>query len=101
MKDDDIKHLANLAKIELTDEEISMYVKDIPDILKFVDQLQEVDVEDDNGKVESALVRNVFREDENPHESGLYTEDLLKEAPKSRDGYVEVKKVLNTDGAGA
>ncbi|MBU1557486.1 aspartyl/glutamyl-tRNA amidotransferase subunit C, partial [Patescibacteria group bacterium] len=61
-------------------------------ILGFIDQIQNADV--DITEREAGEVRNIMREDINPHESGKYTEDILREVPKVRDGYVEVKKIL-------
>ena len=100
MKDEDIRQLANLARIEITDEEVKSYKKEFTDILGYVDQIKNASTED-GGQIESVTVRNVFREDAESHESGLYTEDILNSAPESKDGYVKVQKVLNTDNAGA
>ena len=96
MNEEDIKHLATLARLDLTDEEVKSYTKEFTDILGYVEQIKEVEM-DDSGTIESAGVRNAFREDENPHESGKYTEDLVNSAPKSRDGYIETQKILNTN----
>ena len=38
--------------------------------------------------------RNILREDEEPHVSGMYTEDILAAAPDQEDGYVKVKAIL-------
>jgi hypothetical protein len=36
-----------------------------------------------------------MRDDANPHESGLYTDDLLKAAPAVKDAHVVVKQVIS------
>ena len=41
----DINYVANLARIELSDEEKSTYQKQLGDVLKYFDKLQELDVE--------------------------------------------------------
>jgi aspartyl-tRNA(Asn)/glutamyl-tRNA(Gln) amidotransferase subunit C len=92
----DIKHLANLARLELTDEEIAAYEAEFADILAYIDQLKEVDISDDK-PIEGAVVRNVFREDENPVESGINKDTLLDEAPNTHNGYVKVQKILDTN----
>ena len=97
MQKDDIKHLADLARLELNDTEIATYTEDVTEILGFVDQLQKANLGDGENQIESAAVRNVFREDDDTHESGEYTKDLLKEAPKTKDDFVLVKKILNND----
>ena len=43
------------------------------------------------------LVKNVWREDGEPRARGGFTADILAAAPRVRDGYIEVKKILNTD----
>jgi len=87
-----IKALAELARLDISDAEVAQLEKEIPDILKFVEQVQGAagDV-----KETSPELRNVMRADENPHESGEYTERLLDAAPKHKDGRVVVKQVVS------
>ena len=88
----DIRALADLARLEISDAEVAQLEKEIPDILKFVEQIQNVAGEANETSPE---LRNVMREDEHPHESGIYTERLLKAAPKQKDGRVVVKQVVS------
>lgn len=88
----DIEKLSELARIEMSQEEKEKILKDMDSILGFVNQIQEADV--DITEREAGEIRNIMRKDENPHESGEYTEDILKEAPKVRNEYIEVKKIL-------
>lgn len=94
MNKDDILNLAGLARLDLTDEEIATYGKNIPEILSYVGKLNDVKT-DESGRIESAGIRNVFREDGEPHETGLHTDDILNGAPDIMDGFVKVKKILN------
>ena len=91
----DIKALADLVRLDISDAEVAKLEKEIPDILKFVEQIQAVasDV-----KPTSPELRNVIRADENPHETGMYTGKLLAAAPKSEDGRVVVKQVVTRKG---
>ncbi|OGD67186.1 hypothetical protein A2442_02220 [Candidatus Campbellbacteria bacterium RIFOXYC2_FULL_35_25] len=88
----DIEKLAELARIEMSQQEKEKILGEMDSILGFIDQIQGAKV-DINGR-EAGEVRNIMREDGDPHESGKYTKDILKGAPKTRDGYVEVKKIL-------
>lgn len=88
-----MEHLAKLARLKLTEEEVEKYTKEFGDILGYVEKIKEVSG-DDSERIESAGVRNVFREDGEPQESGMYTDELLAEAPESKDGFVKVKKIL-------
>jgi len=88
----DIEKLAELARIEMSQQEKEKILGEMDSILGFIDQIQDAKV--DITRREAGEVRNIMREDGDPHESEKYTKDILKEAPKTRDGYVEVKKIL-------
>jgi aspartyl-tRNA(Asn)/glutamyl-tRNA(Gln) amidotransferase subunit C len=93
MQKEDIERLAVLARIALTSEEAVAFAGSITSILGYVSEIKEITGE---GKAEKALgaVNNVMREDTDPHDPALYTDDLLALAP-GRDGqYVKVKKIL-------
>lgn len=89
----DIDTLAELSRLELSEDEKNGFLKDLEGILAYVGELKkvggELPVEQD-----TALVRNVMRADEASHEAGIFTADILAEAPKTKDGYVVVKKIL-------
>lgn len=88
----EIEKLASLSRIAVTAEEKELLRKDIESILSYVAKVQ--------AHAGEAVVpplsahRNIFREDKDSHESGLYTEALLAAAPQSEKGYVVVKKIL-------
>ncbi len=89
---EDIKKLANLARIKLSEEEEGRFAKEIESILGYVAQIQKVSGKED---VKTAgAVRNVLREDSEPHEAGIFSEDLIAEAPQKDGEYVKVKKIL-------
>lgn len=91
----DVAKLAELSRIELTPEEKVRYEKEIGSILGYVNRIQEADLGDvQPADREAGVIRNVFREDDNPHESGVYSDEILAEVPKRREDYVEVKKIL-------
>lgn len=94
MKKEEVQHLANLARLELTDAEVEQYTKEFGGILEYVHSVNEVSSSLDASRIESVSVRNVFREDGPAHQSGEYTDDILKEAPDTQDGFVKVKKIL-------
>ena len=88
----DVKALARLARLEVSDEELPKLEKEIPAILELVETIQEVSANVSNNEPE---IRNVMREDSEPHESGKYTEDLLAAAPSTKDDQVAVKQVIS------
>ena len=86
-----IKALAELARLEVSDAEMAKLEKEIPDILKFVETIQSANVD---VEAKAPELRNVMRADENPHETGEYTERLLHAAPKSENDRIVVKQVV-------
>jgi len=90
----DVEKLANLSRLTLSPEEIEARRKEISDIVGFIETLSEAGDFDESDVIESAGVRNVMQPDENPHESELYTKDLIELAPDSQDDFVKVKKIL-------
>ncbi len=93
-----VSALAQLARLEVSDEELARLEKEIPEILKFVETIQKV-----SGKsiAPSPALINVMRADDppagGPHEGGLYTETLLKAAPASVGNRIAVKQVLRRE----
>lgn len=88
----DIAALAKLARLEVSAEELVKLETEIPAILAFVDTIQKAQA---GQEAEAPALRNVMRADENPIESGTYTETLLAAAP-SRDGdRFAVKQVIS------
>lgn len=97
MKKEDIQHLANLSRLELTDEELEKYAGEFDSIIAYVDKIKEVTDSDEDLKIENASVKNVFREDDNIQEGGIHTEKILNEAPDTHEDFVKVKKILNNN----
>ncbi len=87
-----IEKMAELARIKLSLEEKDGLTKDMQSILSYVDQIKEAGAE--KAERDSSVNFNVFRKDENPHESGIYTEKLLGESPDREGSYIKVKKIL-------
>jgi aspartyl-tRNA(Asn)/glutamyl-tRNA(Gln) amidotransferase subunit C len=92
MNREEVLKLAKLARIEISDAEAEMLSHEFEAILKYVGEIKNSKIE--NTKITNYPIRNVLREDTNPHESGIYTEALLSEVPKRKGNHVEVKKIL-------
>jgi len=88
---DEVKNLANLARIELPENEVESLSKEMGSILDYVSVIQ--DVTGDMERVVTSL-HNVMRDDVVTNAPGSYTEDLLANAPKRDKDYLVVKKIL-------
>ncbi|PIQ66453.1 MAG: Asp-tRNA(Asn)/Glu-tRNA(Gln) amidotransferase GatCAB subunit C [Candidatus Zambryskibacteria bacterium CG11_big_fil_rev_8_21_14_0_20_42_18] len=101
MDKEQVRNLAKLARIELKDEEAENLTHEFEAILDYVGEVKEVT---DNFTPPSSggasklttddTLRNVFREDSNPHETGIYTKAVLEQAPMKAGNYIKVKKIL-------
>lgn len=89
---DDVKKLANLARIKLTEKEEEKFAKEIDGIVGYIDQIQSF-TGISGGQV-AGRVTNVLREDSMAHESGINTEAILENAPERDGDYIKVKKIL-------
>ncbi len=94
----EVEKLAELARLEIPENEMQEFLDNLQSILGYVGQIQEVAAEKiSNFQVPISnenQIYNVMREDENPRESGTYTEKILAEAPETQDGYFKVKQIL-------
>lgn len=88
---EDVKHVANLARLELTETEFEKFSKQLGDILKYVEQMNEVDTKDVEPMAHPIPVVNVMREDEVRYEQTKA--DLMKNAPEEEDGFFKVPKI--------
>lgn len=87
----DLDNLSRLARIDIDSSEKQKMLHDMQAILGYVSEINQVEGELVRG--EESLF-NVVREDTVTRETGEMTEVLLREAPKAKDGYVEVDQVL-------
>ncbi|HEV7702088.1 MAG TPA: Asp-tRNA(Asn)/Glu-tRNA(Gln) amidotransferase subunit GatC [Candidatus Paceibacterota bacterium] len=92
----DVSKLAELARIELSEEEKGEILKDMENILGYIKQIEEVKVEDEMPEYNTY---NVWREDEirnenSPEASKFSAELIIEQFPDSQDGFLKVKKIL-------
>lgn len=92
---EELRKLAELARIEVPDSELEELRGQLGTILDYVGQIQTADTEGvPEAKDSLPPLRNVFRDDNEPHETGLYTDSIVANFPKSEGGYLKVKKIL-------
>lgn len=90
---EEIIHMAKLASLNLSEEEIQKYTDDMQDILAFAETISKVNTEGIDESVAATDNYNVFRKDE-VKEFGN-REILLQNAPSQDDGMFHLPKVIN------
>ena len=93
IKREDILHLAELSDLSLSDEEVESLGKDLRGIVKYISQLDELDVSDIEPTYQVFEMENVWRDDEMV-DQGVTREQLLMLSPEYQDNQVKVPKVL-------
>ncbi len=96
MNKEKVLNLANLARIRIADDEAEKLSHDFEAILNYVGEVKNATKDTNNSQptTDSYALRNVMREDGEGHESGVYTERLLAEAPAREGDFIKVKKIL-------
>lgn len=89
----DVKRLATLSGLNLTDDEARSLGADLESIIKYVDKLDELDVDGVEPTYQLTDLVNVFRGDE-VAQGEVSREQLLALAPDSSDSQIRVPKVL-------
>lgn len=87
----DVEHVAKLARLELTEEEKELYTKQLGDVLKYVDQMNEVNTSNIKPMAQVVDMVNVMREDVVHYEQTK--EELMANAPEKENGFFKVPKI--------
>lgn len=94
LSEKDIAHIAQLARLELTQEEVKSYGSQITDILNYADKLVAVDDKSSQDMPVHGLV-NVLREDN--IKPSFTKDEVFKNAPLYENGYMKVQAVFSND----
>jgi aspartyl-tRNA(Asn)/glutamyl-tRNA(Gln) amidotransferase subunit C len=89
---EEVRNIARLARVGLSDDEVSRLQSQLSQILDYFQRLQEVDTENVPPTAHTLAMHNVMRDDE-PHPS-LDKEDVLANAPQREEDLFRVRAVL-------
>lgn len=89
---EDVIHIAKLARIEISDEELEKYTIDLDNIVNYSNTLSSIDVSGVEPTNHILDIKNVFRADE--VKPSYDREEILKNAPTKAGGCVSVPKVI-------
>ena len=89
---DDVLHVAKLARVALTDDEIETFSTQLTEIISHFDVLNAVDTEGVEPTAHTLPIHNVFVEDVS--RPSLPRDEVLALAPLTEDGYLRVRAVL-------
>lgn len=92
-----VRHVAHLARLSVTDVEVSKFAEQLSSVLLYIEQLDELDTADVPPTAHPLPVMNVLRADEvrQPWDS----ERALANAPQRQNGFFKVPKVLDQESS--
>ena len=85
----DVRYVANLARLKLSDEEVSLFEGQLTDVLRYMSNLRETETE---SGTEAVPVSNELRDD--VAKDWFTAEEALSNAPRQRDHLFIVPKVM-------
>lgn len=88
----EVSHIAHLARLHLTDEEMEKFSHQLSNILSYMEKLNELDTSNIEPTSHVMPIKNVFREDK--ISSCLSPQDALKNAPDRADNFFRVPRII-------
>lgn len=98
---DDVTHIANLAKIELTEEEVLRFQQELSQVLEYFTMLEQVDTANISPMLHSSLATNVTRKDALRDPDHNRRADLLAAFAASENEQCKIKAVFEQHHADA
>ncbi|MEY2398353.1 MAG: aspartyl-tRNA(Asn)/glutamyl-tRNA(Gln) amidotransferase subunit [Actinomycetota bacterium] len=89
---EDVAHVALLARLEVTEDELDMFTGQLADILEHADDVEALDVSGVDAMAHPLQLRNVFRDD--VVQPCLDRDEVLAQAPAAEEGRFRVPRIL-------
>lgn len=91
----EVKHVAKLAKLNLTPQEVKKFQEQLSEVLSYVEILKEVKTEKIEPTSQVTSLENIFSEDKS--EKSLSQKQSLSGSKKTFQGRFQIKRILNND----
>lgn len=92
---DDVKHIAKLANLKLTEEEINKFTPQLSTIVDYISELSEVDTKDTEPTSQTTGLTDVSREDQVISDESLSQDKALSGTEEVHNGYFKVGAILS------
>ena len=90
---DEVKKVAQLARLELNESEINQHAEQLEKILEYIKQLEKINTKDIPCTTRAIEVVNVLRKDEKKNYAN--SEEILDLAPSRENKFFKVPKIIN------
>ena len=93
----DVTHVANLARLTLTKEELIIFSEQLSEVVSYVSELNKVDTKSVEPTSQTTKLVNVFRNDLEV-DTGLTGDEVLSGTDKTHNGYFVVPQIVSKEG---
>lgn len=90
--EEDVKHVASLAKLEFSDDEIGKFTSQIEDIMNMANELRKIDTTGVEPTINVTDAVNIMRDD--VATAPISREELMKNVPEHEDGFIKVPAII-------
>ncbi len=94
---EEVAKIAGLARLELSEDELSAAASDLSGILSHFSAISDIDTSDVLSADDMSGLKNIARADEAMPEAIASTDDLMKNVPRTHNGYVQVAGVFSEE----
>ncbi len=89
---EEVKHIALLARLELTPEQLEQFTRELDEIISYARKISSLDTENVKPTTHAMQVGNILREDE--PRSSLSNEKALQNSPEKEGPYFKVPRLV-------
>lgn len=94
---DDVKKIAQLANLQVSDQEVDLFAKQFSSTIEVINELNEIDTQNVNATYQVTGLQNITREDEISPENTLSQEKALINAKNTHQGYFVVNRIIDNN----
>jgi aspartyl-tRNA(Asn)/glutamyl-tRNA(Gln) amidotransferase subunit C len=95
LSEKEVKHVAKLARLDLTPQEVKRFQEQLSEILSYIEVLSEVKVEKIEPTSQVTSLENVFSKDQN--QSSLSQKEALSGAEETHRGFFKIKRIIRNN----
>jgi len=89
-----LKHIAELAKIEFSEEELESFMNDLNNILNYVDEIKKLNLDNFEPMVGGPIQKLELREDNVKIESEETKRLIIEQFPAKKENYLKISRII-------
>ncbi|MBI4226168.1 Asp-tRNA(Asn)/Glu-tRNA(Gln) amidotransferase subunit GatC [Candidatus Roizmanbacteria bacterium] len=95
LTEDEIKHIARLANLPLTQEEINKFQEQLSEVVDYINKLNKINTDKVEPIAQLTDLVKVYKKDIQSSERSLTQEEASKNAKAKKNGFIKTKSIFN------